>query len=231
MLKIELPDFTVEYFLEGLNYNHVLDTGDTPMGRVGLHLVESGAGMRFVINNKSLLYDTLSYVIHLNLKKINNELHKILVGERIGKIYFDAGCGYYTQTLTVRTEGDLIIFDTDESLDVSKEAHPLRDKIKNEQVNLIQAVKEVIRVVREYHEICRKTAEIAVPNEVEKFMDILFKEKSVADEYWLPLEEAWFEYRAKHNITDEDVKRALSEAKEEEKIEQEKFKKPWWKIF
>ncbi len=61
-------------------------------------------------------------------------------------------------------------------------------------------MEEVIRVVEEYKNICLETAKRSLPKHVDSFMNILFEPKLLVDNIWLPLEQAWEEYKKEHGI-------------------------------
>lgn len=239
MLKIYIPDFIVEKILEWLR-----DDGTRKISNelikdwLESHIVIGGDYlMQFIVNNKKLLGDKLAYSIHQNLRIINNEFYKILTTGSIGTIYFDAGSGYETQRLTVRINNTVIIFNAInenlinyDNLIKGENLHPFQNEVRNEEVNLIQAIEEVRRIVNNYKNVCKQILDKATPNVASELMKTMFGANWVFKEPWLPLEQEWLAYRKKHNITDEDVKRALTKAKEEEKAQQKAIK-PWWKIF
>ena len=87
----------------------------------------------------------------------------------------------------------------------------------------------MLRATKEYSEAFSEAVNRVTPDVLKKAKECFFNRGKIilSDTPWLPLEQAWTEYKLEHHITDEDVKKAIAEEEEKEK----KMKKTWWQVW
>jgi len=182
------------------------------------------------INNKRItLPDNVvaGYIVGYTLKNINNAFCLLLLkGE--ATVIFNR-----PDYLKMKLASDKILF-TNEKI----RRPELQMAIKDEPTDLFQAVEEVLRVKKEYKKICIDVAKAIKPNDIDEFMSNIIVERDYNESYiqpdeqsyyWINLFDVWSDYKKQHNITDEDVKRAIAEEEEKDELLRKK-KRKWWKF-
>jgi hypothetical protein len=218
MLKINFSAFTVDFVKEIVDdwdeKNWASNFGENSYGYI--------CPLDIKINGKRITlpddgpYGTMGYAVGDTLKNINNSFCVLLIkGEAV--VVFNR-----PDLLKMKIVDDKILF-TNEKI----RRPELQVAVKDEPANLIQAVEEVIKAKDKYKEICLKAAKKIKPKEIDNFMRIALLERKIKDSdlisndnanpFWIDLRDVWLDYKKQHNITDEDVKKAIA-GEEKDKI-------------
>lgn len=130
------------------------------------------------------------------LRGLNNAFYDVI---KIGSANFDIGVGsVYHNTISLNKEGEKVKFS------VQKESGWI--KLDGKSAELIQAAKEVVKIVREYEEIWRQVVSEIKPSFLEEVMKRVFnnrfdgKKSVLKDGVELPLEEVKKEDREPYSI-------------------------------
>ena len=207
MLKINIKDFNFSRFLEDLK--------ESDLQR---NIMQGGYILDLKVNYEMLECDRSDCLFHNTLKSYNNALYKLIMG--FGDEYINTGLGTGVSRLVrISKVGNNLIFEF--------KPYGTNKRWGVYQTNFVQALEEFTKAVREYRSICERVIKVVTPDNVEESLRLLLKEVSWVYEPWFPLAQAWTDYKKQHNITDEDVKKAITEEEEKEK----KMKKTWWQVW
>lgn len=185
MLTIDISDFTLDKFLEEIEY-----TGE------GGHVHEGGYAIRVQVNNKYIVNDPkqskypIAYILNLTLRSINNAFYALLIKAEEVEINFERGSGAPREILKMEIEDNVLLFSTfGENFD---------NYIENEPSDFVQPVEETIRIINKYKDICMETAQIKSPKNAWGFMEIIFgKEERYTKDRFDDKSFDWVGYYAK----------------------------------
>jgi len=194
-----------------------------------IYLVVNGKEM---INGSSVsVSSTLNFLL-----KLNNAFYYLLNGQKKAEVYVrkmyrrDETINHKRKEFILNLELELENSELEVSFSVPVLEEIGRGKdskyieIKNEKVNFYQAIEEAVRAIKEYREVYLEAVRIISPEYLETVKKLFFSSKEklyYSDTPWLPLEQAWQEYKQKHNISDEDVQKLIKQ--------EEKKNKKWWR--
>lgn len=256
MFKISFPINEDKYFhyhfkslldciLDDLNYESCTPRRPNFMsfmlGREGGPL---GAPVRLNINGKEMINgssvavsSTLDFLL-----KLNNVFYYLLNDQKKAEVYVekiyrnDETTGNKEREFMLNLELELenneltVSFNVPVLEEIGRGKDSKYISIKNEKVNLYQAVEDVVDAIKKYRVVYLEAVKIISPQDLDSIEKLFFsntEKLDFSDTPWLPLEQAWLNYKKQHNITDEDVKKAIADEEEKEK----KMKKQWWQIW
>ncbi|MDO8499765.1 MAG: hypothetical protein Q7S66_03845 [bacterium] len=199
---------------------------------------EGDIGLVLDINSKHIFGGKMTQAVSpwRVLLEFNNTLYQILAGAKLGRVFiYDKSFRPRKETHTGNSASGLylVVELRDVKLLISTTEPVQRSgawiSLQNESVHMYQVIEEVIKVKKEYFDAFLKAVSI-ISSEVLDLVKLnYFNDKKIlySDTPWLPLEQAWTDYKQQNSITDKEVERIIADEETKEKSAQKK----WWQVW
>lgn len=218
MFKIFFFTYYYKTFLDELMEELNPDFCDNPdiYPKISQSIFNGSGGSGFVylcINGKRIFSfgsNTFTGNAWWFLLQINNVFYELLTEKKTGNVYAQFVSRDRGVIFEFILEGhSLYISSTNQAIPTIF----LPPQLKNEKVYLYQVVEEVIRAINEYENVFFEAVRRVSPKDLPEVKKLYFNREKVSfsDTPWLPLEQAWQEYKQRHNISDEDVQRIIKQ--------------------
>ena len=237
MFKILTQNFSLEDFLACLTNDNSTRDRDYVWQQWETEKNEGAVGFKIIINGQAVFGGIKpgAAVPHRSfIRHFNNELVSLLK-TGVGEITIHRGSGVRNDLKDIK----LILKQIDDQVAFNVNRHDCEGSyaglnILNGQQRepLILVIEEYLKLKHQYRKIYEDGLRDLVPaKDYERMMSLTFKQVEVLRGYgyddWLPLEQAWSDYKKQRNITDEDVKQAITDEEEKER----KMEKKWWEVW
>lgn len=235
MFKILTQYLSLEDFLAYLTGDGSRRDRDYVWRQWEVAVDEHGADFSIIINDKVVL-NWEDFPHHAIIRHFNNRLASLLkIGIEEITIYHgsDAWNALKDIKLILKLIDGEVAFDVNRH-DCEGSFAGLNILNGQQREPLISVIEEFLKLKRMYRKIFEDALhDLVPPTDYERMMSITFNQVNVfrgkGYNDWLPLEQAWSDYKKQHNITDEDVKKAITEEEEKDKLLR-KNKRKWWKF-
>lgn len=164
------------------------------------------------------------------LLEFNNALYTLLQSKKSARMFITHFGQYKGTTLDSKGSSLYFVLELRGAKLLISSTRPIQGVfLQNESVHFYQIVEEVVRSTKEYTEAVFEAVRKISPDALKRIKNYYFNSEKIlhSDTPWLPLEQAWLDYKKQHNITDEDVKKVIAEEEEKEK----RLQKKWWQVW